>query len=158
MPSEKVEERAPFQVLVIGGCYAGLAATLNLLDLCHGKQCRFDAYKAAAGGSPSEEEEAKRQRVPVQVTVVDERDGFCKWPYYYYLNSWSPRTVYLFVYLSSPRSSNWLPIGIRFVNIRRKSMDTVRRYPGAEDAGGAIRARQRRRSRLSYEDCQGQGK
>ncbi|TLD39663.1 pyridine nucleotide-disulfide oxidoreductase AMID-like [Venturia nashicola] len=56
---------APIRVLVVGGSYAGLAATLNLLDLCSGKAPRF---------TPNIEHTSRP--VPVKVTIVDERDGF----------------------------------------------------------------------------------
>ena len=58
---------APYKVLVIGGSYGGLAATLNLLDLCHGRPCRFSG----------ESESSEREKIPVQITIVDERDGYC---------------------------------------------------------------------------------
>ena len=57
--------RKPYKVLVVGGSYAGLSASLNLLDLCHGKAPRFLPDTPA----PS-------QKIPVEITVVDERDGF----------------------------------------------------------------------------------
>lgn len=60
---------APYKVLVIGGSYGGLAATLNLLDLCHGRPCRF---------SGETELSEPREKIPVQITIVDERDGYCK--------------------------------------------------------------------------------
>ncbi|PGH13034.1 hypothetical protein AJ79_03871 [Helicocarpus griseus UAMH5409] len=60
---------APKNVLVIGGSYSGLAAALNLLDLCQGKNCRF------AGNSMSDAE-GVREKIPVQITIVDERDGY----------------------------------------------------------------------------------
>ncbi|EEH21507.1 hypothetical protein PABG_03724 [Paracoccidioides brasiliensis Pb03] len=59
----------PQQILVIGGSYSGLAATVNLLDLCQGRNCRF------AGGLTSESGDVKK-KVNVQVTIVDERDGY----------------------------------------------------------------------------------
>ncbi|GAB1213997.1 hypothetical protein ATERTT37_003153 [Aspergillus terreus] len=65
MPS--LEERPPFKVLVVGGSYAGLAATLNLLDLCHGRKCRFNLDEADNGPG---------KKVPVHITIVDERDGY----------------------------------------------------------------------------------
>ncbi|KAL4891456.1 hypothetical protein BDV59DRAFT_182692 [Aspergillus ambiguus] len=65
MPS--LEERPPFKVLVVGGSYAGLAATLNLLDLCHGRKGRFNLD--AADNGPG-------KKVPVEITIVDERDGY----------------------------------------------------------------------------------
>ncbi|KAJ5301897.1 hypothetical protein PENANT_c062G08435 [Penicillium antarcticum] len=60
-------EEQPYKVLVIGGSYAGLAATLNLIDLCHGRKCRFNLDPNAA---------APEKKIPVQVTIVDERDGY----------------------------------------------------------------------------------
>ncbi|KAI0481359.1 FAD/NAD(P)-binding domain-containing protein [Xylariaceae sp. FL0804] len=45
---------APYRVLIAGGCYAGLSAAINLLEKC-------DTIE-----SP----------IPVEVTIVDERDGF----------------------------------------------------------------------------------
>lgn len=46
----------PFKVLIAGGCYSGLAAAINLLDKC---------------------DNALDARIPVFVTIVDERSGFC---------------------------------------------------------------------------------
>jgi hypothetical protein len=60
----------PFKVLVIGGSYGGLGATLNLLDLCNGRQPRF------AGDPPPLSGPGK---IPVDITVVDEKDGYCEW-------------------------------------------------------------------------------
>lgn len=45
----------PFRVLIGGGCYAGLAAAINLLERC-------DSVKDAP--------------IPVDITIVDERDGY----------------------------------------------------------------------------------
>ncbi|KAG9849846.1 FAD/NAD(P)-binding domain-containing protein, partial [Aureobasidium melanogenum] len=56
------------RVLVIGGSYAGLAATVNLIDLCDGKQPRFT--------SASTEKKSPKVKLPVDITVVDERDGY----------------------------------------------------------------------------------
>ncbi|CAD0098888.1 unnamed protein product [Aureobasidium mustum] len=58
------------RVLVIGGSYAGLAATVNLVDLCNGKQPRFTAA--------SPEEGSLKTKLPVDITIVDERDGYCE--------------------------------------------------------------------------------
>lgn len=60
---------APFKVLVLGGSYGGLAAALNLLDLCNGRSSRFAAEPFQPG---------KFGRVPVDITLVDERDGYCE--------------------------------------------------------------------------------
>ncbi|KAK8123909.1 hypothetical protein PG999_003827 [Apiospora kogelbergensis] len=45
----------PFKVLIAGGCYSGLAAAINLLDKC---------------------DSALDSRIPVSITIVDERSGF----------------------------------------------------------------------------------
>ncbi|CAG7923154.1 unnamed protein product [Penicillium olsonii] len=62
-----INEQPPFKVLIVGGSYAGLAATLNLVDLCQGRKCRFNVDEAA---------KAPEHKIPVQVTIVDERDGY----------------------------------------------------------------------------------
>jgi hypothetical protein len=59
----------PSKVLIIGGSYGALAATLNLLDLCHGRAPRFPP-ETSPGPSAL-------QKIRVQITIVDERDGFC---------------------------------------------------------------------------------
>ncbi|KAJ5578799.1 uncharacterized protein N7459_007763 [Penicillium hispanicum] len=56
-----------FRVLVIGGSYGGLAAALNLSDLSRGRRARFDSNPNST--LPS-------HRIPIQITVVDERDGY----------------------------------------------------------------------------------
>ena len=63
---------APFRVLVVGGSYGGLSAALNLQDLCSGRTPRC--------GEPPEEDDpaAESFQVAVDITVVDERDGFCR--------------------------------------------------------------------------------
>lgn len=73
MPSVEdldIETPAPHKVLVIGASYAGLAAGLNLLDLCVGKPSRFSPKDASS--------EVKAHQIPVEIKFVDERDGFCK--------------------------------------------------------------------------------
>ncbi|OAA68086.1 Pyridine nucleotide-disulfide oxidoreductase, NAD-binding domain protein [Niveomyces insectorum RCEF 264] len=62
----------PFKVLVIGGSYGGLAAALNLSDLCLGKPARGDLRER------NEENANKNDPEPfdVDITMVDERDGF----------------------------------------------------------------------------------
>lgn len=57
----------PFKVLVLGGCYAGLSAALNLVDLAEGR-----AARQGSGVAPGHD-----GKIPVEVTVVDERDGYC---------------------------------------------------------------------------------
>lgn len=58
------------RVLVIGGSYSGLAATVNLLDLSQGGFPRFT-------GAP-EDGTAPGPQLPVDITIVDERDGYCE--------------------------------------------------------------------------------
>ncbi|EXJ83973.1 hypothetical protein A1O3_04640 [Capronia epimyces CBS 606.96] len=57
----------PFRVLVLGGSYGGLGAALNLLDLCNGRPARF---------SSDQVQPLNRGKIPVDITVVDERDGY----------------------------------------------------------------------------------
>ncbi|KAL4776970.1 hypothetical protein BDW60DRAFT_175174 [Aspergillus nidulans var. acristatus] len=61
------EQAQPFKILILGGSYAGLAAALNLVDLCHGRRHRF---------SITEGDNGTGKRIPVQVTIVDPRDGY----------------------------------------------------------------------------------
>ncbi|KAI4764316.1 FAD/NAD(P)-binding domain-containing protein [Aureobasidium sp. EXF-3400] len=56
------------RVLVIGGSYSGLAATVNLIDLCNGKQPRFTSTPTDVVSS--------KTKLPVEITIVDERDGY----------------------------------------------------------------------------------
>lgn len=56
----------PFRVLVLGGSYGGLAAALDLLDLCAGRKSRSGAEPVVG------------REVPIEITLVDERDGFCE--------------------------------------------------------------------------------
>jgi hypothetical protein len=61
---------APWKVLVVGGSYAGLAATTNLLDLCEARSPRFTLGTASDCGP--------KDKVSVEITIVDERDGYCE--------------------------------------------------------------------------------
>lgn len=70
-------QSAPFRVLVLGGCYGGLSATLNLIDLAEGR-----AARQGNGVVPGHD-----GKVPIEVTVVDERDGFCAYSSRHALNS-----------------------------------------------------------------------
>lgn len=67
MSSTNETSLTPFRVLVVGGSYAGLAATLNLLDLCNGKAPRF-----------TPDIEHTPRPVSIKITLIDERDGFCE--------------------------------------------------------------------------------
>ncbi|KAK0610569.1 pyridine nucleotide-disulfide oxidoreductase-like protein [Bombardia bombarda] len=60
----------PFRVLVIGGSYGGLSAALNLQDLCQSRAPR-------CGPGPVEGQQLDKPReIAVEITIVDERDGF----------------------------------------------------------------------------------
>lgn len=61
----------PFKVLVLGGCYAGLSAALNLIDLSEGR-----AARQGNGVVPAHD-----GKISVHVTIVDERDGYCTFTY-----------------------------------------------------------------------------
>ncbi|ROV89161.1 hypothetical protein VSDG_08892 [Cytospora chrysosperma] len=56
----------PFKVLILGGCYAGLSAALNLIDLSEGR-----AARQGNGVVPAHD-----GKIPVDITIVDERDGY----------------------------------------------------------------------------------
>lgn len=60
------------RVLIAGASYAGLAAAVNLLDLTDGKPPRMalDPYPF----------QKTWPRVRFEITIVDERDGFCAYP------------------------------------------------------------------------------
>lgn len=68
---EKVDEKPQNRVLVIGGAYAGLSAVIHLLELANGGEHRPTSVTLPpVTGKPL--------RTSVQITMVDERDGFCK--------------------------------------------------------------------------------
>ncbi|KAK3701827.1 hypothetical protein LTR37_015249 [Vermiconidia calcicola] len=66
MTRKTPHKREPFKVLILGGSYAGLAAALNLTDLCEGRPSRA-GFEAPVPGLA----------VPFEITIVDERDGYC---------------------------------------------------------------------------------
>ncbi|KAH6623791.1 hypothetical protein F5144DRAFT_371824 [Chaetomium tenue] len=59
----------PFKVLVAGGSYGGLSAALNLQDLCQGLAPR-------CGPDPAEGEPVEPSPFAVDITIVNERDGY----------------------------------------------------------------------------------
>ena len=59
---------APIRVVVIGGSYAGLSAALNLYDYCNGKEARARLHDPVGGSGIV---------IPVEIKLVDERDGYC---------------------------------------------------------------------------------
>lgn len=57
------------KVFVAGGCYAGLSTTLNLLDLGKGMPPRL-AHEPYI-------HHPDLPSIDFQITIADERDGFC---------------------------------------------------------------------------------
>lgn len=62
---------AAFRVLVVGGSYGGLSVALNLQDLCRGKEPR-------CGPTPDKRHDIDQPSIPIDITIVDERDGYCR--------------------------------------------------------------------------------
>lgn len=76
---------APVRVFIAGGSYAGLSAALNLVDLASGASPRMagDVYPHVPDF----------EKMNIEVTLCDERDGWCKsFPLYTTINS-SPLTA-----------------------------------------------------------------
>jgi hypothetical protein len=67
-----VSTATPFRVVVVGCSYAGLATALNLSDLSRGLSPRQ--------GDGTYRHHPVHTRVPVNIIIVDKRDGFCEWP------------------------------------------------------------------------------
>lgn len=76
-----LSEPAPYRVLVIGGAYAGLSAALSICDMAAGRPAR-------TSGEPI------KAKTPlangVDVTIVDERDGYCTNPVFLFAITPSP--------------------------------------------------------------------
>lgn len=73
MGSNLVDATRPFRVLVLGGSYAGLSAALNLNDLC------LNRHPRCGDKSDDPLESVDSETKPrADITIVDERDGFCK--------------------------------------------------------------------------------
>lgn len=62
---------SPHRVLVVGAAYGGLSAVVNLLDCIKGKGLR-ETYGVEAANFKD-----KRSKKGVEITVIDERDGYC---------------------------------------------------------------------------------
>lgn len=62
---------APHRVLVVGCAYGGISAVVNLLDCAKGKGMR-DNYIPDTVDFKN-----KKSKQGVEVTVLDERDGYC---------------------------------------------------------------------------------
>lgn len=59
----------PHRVLIVGCAYGGISAAINLLDYSQGK-ARQSVY-------PGPDFQGVRSRRGVEITVIDERDGYC---------------------------------------------------------------------------------
>jgi hypothetical protein len=62
-------ELRPTRILIIGGSYGGLAAAVTLLDLFRGK---ISMEPILPNGLDT------KMTLPVDIKLVDERDGFCR--------------------------------------------------------------------------------
>lgn len=66
-----IPDSAPVvRVFIAGGSYAGLSAAVNLLDLGHGLSPRMAHERYQHHPSVP--------KVNFQITIADERDGYCK--------------------------------------------------------------------------------
>ena len=70
MPSAVADNSPTVKVLVAGGSYAGLSTVVNLLDLGDGLSPRASPEPYA--------HHPDLAKVDFQITLVDERDGFCE--------------------------------------------------------------------------------
>ena len=66
---ESLSLGSPHRVLVVGCAYGGISAVLNLLDYAQGKS-RQSVY-------PGPDFNGAQSRRGVDITVIDERDGYC---------------------------------------------------------------------------------
>lgn len=115
-PSSRV-----FRVLIVGGSYGGLAAALTLADLTRGHTARFN-YDPQAKAPPT--------GIPIQITVVDERDGYCTSTY---AEEELPYTK------STGRPPHWITQSPSVRKVRPPGLDTLYRYPGPEGPQYGIR-------------------
>lgn len=107
----------PFKVLVIGGSYGGLASIVNLLDLCNSRSPRTAAVPPPITSTT---------KVPIDITIVDERDGFCEH---------FPKTMVSHRQLISGNYSSF-DFGTSRPCIKifcTQGMDKIRRYSGLEE-------------------------
>jgi hypothetical protein len=63
----------PYRIIIAGGAYGGVSAAVNLLDLSLGRSARLESDKAPA--------QEARDGIPIEIHIVDERDGYCKIAY-----------------------------------------------------------------------------
>jgi hypothetical protein len=64
---------SPHRVLIVGCAYGGISSLVNLIDLAQGKT-RDTVY-------PVSDTTGRKTKNGVEITVIDERDGYCtRWP------------------------------------------------------------------------------
>lgn len=68
-PLTKLSLSTPHRVLIVGCAYGGISALVNLLDLAQGK-ARECVY-------PVPDLQGMKTKNGVEITVIDERDGYC---------------------------------------------------------------------------------
>jgi len=69
-----VSTTVPFRVVIVGCSYAGLSTAVSLLDLAAGKSPRF-----SAATTPPYTHHSIHTHVPIDITMIDERDGYCEY-------------------------------------------------------------------------------
>lgn len=83
----------PHRILVVGGSYAGLMAAINLLRLAAG-----NPHLPSSVALPPIPQ--KQLQNGLKITIVDERDGFCKFKkcsYYMYIVSSCQKTFFIVI-------------------------------------------------------------
>lgn len=125
-----IPETAPVvRVFIAGGSYAGLSTAVNLLDLGDGLSPRM-----------AREEYTHHPSVPkvnFQITIADERDGYCKLYQYVciILIAMGPKEI-----LIRYRSLDRLAIGSGRIGIRKEGLGPVPRSPCSASPQRPIRS------------------
>ena len=71
-PLSRLSISVPHRVLIVGCAYGGIAALVNLLDLERGK--------ARESWYPLPDFKGQKSKNGIEITVIDERDGYCRSP------------------------------------------------------------------------------
>lgn len=76
-------QSAPVRIFIAGGSYAGLSTAMNLLDMASGANPRMAGEDFA--------HVPNFERMDIEITIADERDGFCKYSHEHatLLSSWA---------------------------------------------------------------------
>lgn len=118
----------PFRLLVAGGSYAGLSFVVNLLDICNGRSPRM-AHEPYS-------HHPDFTRIPVDITIVDERDGYC----WFRRLSLFARIMTHLTFLRSP--PHRLSTRTCLVRLCCQDLDQVPRHPCSAEAEHSLRPRQ----------------